>query len=112
MARHVLLVFTNPLPGQDDEYNRWYDGQHVPDVLRIPGFVGARRFRVESEAANAGGLPPTKYLAIYEVESDDIEATLKDLRSRVGTPAMVTSATVDRANTVSWAMAAFGPHGG
>lgn len=37
MARYKLVAFSNAAGGQDAEFNAWYDGQHMPDVLAIPG---------------------------------------------------------------------------
>jgi hypothetical protein len=31
------------MPGREDEFNLWYDPTHLPDVLKLPGFVSARQ---------------------------------------------------------------------
>ena len=49
----------------------WYDSIHVPDVLSTPGFVSARRYKAKDLRDGRG-----MYLAIYEILTDDIEATL------------------------------------
>ena len=41
---YYFFVFSNPVAGHEDEYNRWYDQQHAPDVVAIPGFVSAQSF--------------------------------------------------------------------
>src|SRR5271155_5226362 len=91
MAKFVYTVFSAPVAGREQEFNHWYDKQHLGDVLRVPGFVAARRFtltpRQEGEHA--------PYLALYEIESDDPMATLAELRSRAGTPAMPISPALD-----------------
>jgi hypothetical protein len=46
MATYKVHVFINPLEGRDAEFNEWYDAEHVPDVLALPGFVRAERFAV------------------------------------------------------------------
>lgn len=87
MAKHLFVVFTEAQPGRDAEFNTWYDNQHLPDVLKVPGFRAAQRYRLEPDpSAPAGG--PSKYLALYEMETDDVAATLADLTSRAGTAAM------------------------
>lgn len=76
MPRGVLVVRSRPVsPEREDEYNAWYSGVHVTELLQVPGFVSARRFRRVSE----GG---TEYLAVYEVEADDLAAPLQELRRR------------------------------
>ncbi len=91
MAKAVLLVFTRPSrPEVEDEYNRWYDEEHLADVLRVPGIAGASRFKI-SNAQRTGFDPadaPAPYLAVYEIESDDLQATLDELRSRGRTSEM------------------------
>jgi len=93
MARHHLLAFTNPVPGREEEFNRWYDERHVPDLLAVPGFVSAQRFALTD--ATGQGKPGWTYLALYELETDDPDALMRDVRSRLGTDAMPVSDTLD-----------------
>ena len=37
MATYRYLVITKPVPGQEDEYNRWYTERHLPDVVAVIG---------------------------------------------------------------------------
>ena len=83
MARHVLVALTNAADDREDEYNDWYDSTHLQDVLNVPGFVSAQRFRLS--AAQRMENPPYKYLAIYEIETDDIHKTIGALCERSGT---------------------------
>lgn len=65
----VLVVLTNPgSPEADAAYNDWYDNVHVPDVLAVPGYVSAVRYK-----AFPSWCPiPQKYLTIYDLEVDDV----------------------------------------
>jgi len=45
MAKYTFVVLTNPTSSKEAEYNEWYNKQHIPDVLNVPGFVAAQRFR-------------------------------------------------------------------
>lgn len=94
MSKYVFLVLTNTSGGRDDEFNEWYNKQHIPDVLNIPGFVAAQRFRL-ADAQMGRTESPWRYLAIYELETDDLAGALKDLTARVGTPAMVMSESLE-----------------
>lgn len=78
MARYILTVATNPVPGREDDYNRWYDEVHLAEVLAIDGFVSAERFVVDP--AGQLGAPAPRYLAIYGIESDDIDGTMAAFR--------------------------------
>jgi hypothetical protein len=61
-GRAILLVFTDLAdPRHDEEFNAWYDTQHLPDLLAMPGFLDAARY-----VATKGG---PRYLAAYELES-------------------------------------------
>ncbi len=70
MARHLLVVFTNAVEGQDDKFNAWYDDTHIPDLLAIPGVVAARRLELAPIAAEGLPAPTHRYLALYEIEGD------------------------------------------
>jgi hypothetical protein len=83
METHILLAYTECVPGTDEAFNAWYDAVHVHDVLKVPGFVSARRF--EAVPDMRGELPINRYLAIYEFETDDSEVALKDLRTAMRT---------------------------
>jgi hypothetical protein len=70
MARNLQIVFSHlPEAVTDEEFCEWYDA-HLPEILSIPGFVSAQRFRLEPVVSD--GLEPTsyRYLALYEIEGD------------------------------------------
>jgi hypothetical protein len=72
MATTVFAVHTNAVEGREDEFNDWYDDQHIPDVLAVPGFIRARRYEITDNLATP--LTKFKYFAIYEIEGDPVEA--------------------------------------
>jgi hypothetical protein len=47
----IDLVFSNPVPGMEDEFNEWYSDRHVHEIVRVPGYVSAQRFRVTRHRA-------------------------------------------------------------
>jgi hypothetical protein len=98
MAKYTFVVLTNPTPGKDAEYNRWYNEQHIPDVLQAQGFVCAQRFRLADTQMAGDNNKPYKYLALYEIETDDLQASLNDLASRRDTPEMIMSDAIDLKN--------------
>jgi hypothetical protein len=61
----MLITFMDIAPGDEAEFNRWYDGEHVAERVGIPGFVAARRY--VAEAGAEAGSP--KYLAFYEADN-------------------------------------------
>ena len=82
MPDAVLVVFSEPTEGAEDDYNDWYN-QHLTEVLDIPGFVAAQRFRV-AEGAQLDGFPPPqrRYLALYEIDGEPADP-IKILLERV-----------------------------
>jgi antibiotic biosynthesis monooxygenase (ABM) superfamily enzyme len=69
---HVFAVRASVEAGREDEFNRWYDTEHVPDVLRLfPGCLGAARYRV------ADGDGSHQYMAVYAFRSAaDLKAVI------------------------------------
>lgn len=59
----LLMVYSDVAAEHDEEYNRWYNEEHIPERLSIPGVLNAARYR-----AVAGG---PEYLACYELASPD-----------------------------------------
>jgi hypothetical protein len=77
MARGVYVVRARPVSAErEDEFNDWYDRTHVPELLAVPGFVSARRYR---RVGDDGG---AEYLAVYEIDADDLAAPVSELRRR------------------------------
>ena len=69
MAKWLLVVETNCADAaRETEFNEWYDKTHLPDVLETPGFIRATRY--ENTAPSEG---QAKFLATYEIETDDID---------------------------------------
>jgi hypothetical protein len=90
MAKYTFMVLTNPVEGQEDTNNDWYTNRHLADVLNVPGFVSAQRFKL-ADAQRGGSTQPWRYLALYQIETDDLTKTLATLSERSGTEAMVLS---------------------
>jgi len=61
--RGLLLTMTEPPAAMEEEFNAWYDTEHLAERLAITGFRSARRW-VASCAPGEG-----KYLATYELDS-------------------------------------------
>jgi hypothetical protein len=78
MPKGILYVETRPLPGYEDEYHKWYDETHLREIVAFDGIVSARRF------APVDGSGP--FVAIYEMDADDLEAAKSQLAeaSRAG----------------------------
>ncbi|ORW96591.1 hypothetical protein AWB92_06515 [Mycobacterium sp. IEC1808] len=77
MAKGIMYVESRPSsPDREQEYNTWYDEVHLPELLALDGIVSARRFRP------VDGNGP--YVAIYEIEGDDLQAVLDNMIANAG----------------------------
>lgn len=58
-ANGLLAVWTDIAPEAEQEFNQWYNTEHIPQLLGVPGFLSGRRYQaVEGEP---------RYLALYEL---------------------------------------------
>lgn len=85
--QYRLFAFTNAKPGEDDAFNDWYTNVHLADVLKLPGVVSAQRFSL-AETQYRPGSCSYQYMAVYEIDIDDIQTTFSELRRVSGTPEM------------------------
>ena len=58
----VLVVTMDVDPEDEAEFNKWYNEQHLPERMEIPGYVSARRFKLEE------GDGALTYLCIWDLE--------------------------------------------
>ena len=60
----LLMVYSDVAAEHDEEYNRWYNEEHIYERLSVPGILSAARY----EAVVNG----PKHLAVYELESVEV----------------------------------------
>ena len=91
--RQIFIALANPSDGREDDFNAWYNSQHVPDVVSIPGFKGAERFKLAIPFLDplAGG----QYLTVYDVDTNDIAALAAQVRENAVTGKTVMSDAID-----------------
>jgi hypothetical protein len=88
VADGVFLAYAAPAsPSHDAELNRWYDEQHLPDVLDLPGFTAAQRYSMSG--INMVGQPwvtENPYLTVYEhmhTDENAYGAAFGQIRERI-----------------------------
>jgi hypothetical protein len=84
VARYKLIALSNAKDGREAEFNDWYDNVHLPDMLKIPGVVSGERFTNAFPAAH-------KFVAVFDVETESLEALASEIHARAGTDRMVVS---------------------
>lgn len=65
-ANGLITVRLHTAPEHEGEFNDWYNLEHIPQVVALPGFVRARRYHCESA--------DIRYLAWYETVDEQVEA--------------------------------------
>ena len=80
---YYLLVFNQPVAGQEAEYNDWYDHQHAPDVVSVPGFVSARRYVLAEDQLRPPTLIKPRYVVIYKIVTTDLTAVYAEVGRRI-----------------------------
>ncbi|HVE25372.1 MAG TPA: hypothetical protein VNC22_08210 [Sporichthya sp.] len=61
----LMVVFSNPVVGREDEFNEWYQHVHIRDVmLRCPGARWVQRYRLAADQPPDAS-PRYRYVAVY-----------------------------------------------
>lgn len=102
MPKYNLIALTNAKPGREAEFDDWYTNVHLADVLRLPGVAAAQRFRMSDTQYRPGPFEYA-YMAVYEIEIDDIRTTLGALKAVSGTDGMPLSPALEDQRMV-WIM--------
>ena len=72
MPRGIIYLETRPVsPDREEDYHNWYNDTHLAEIVSVEGIVSARRF------APMDGNGP--YIAIYELDCDDLDAVVQRL---------------------------------
>jgi hypothetical protein len=62
----MLVVTVDIDPSQDEEFGKWYDEVHLPDILSCDGFVAAWRFRSPDSDQSP------RYVSCYQINSKEV----------------------------------------
>jgi hypothetical protein len=76
-AEGLLLFAMNVKPEFEEEFNEWYNKEHIPNISAVQGVLCARRFRATSSSH--------KYVALYHLVSPDL-VNSPELKAAVDTP--------------------------
>lgn len=63
-AKALFVACGDVPPEHEQEFNRWYDEEHIPLLCKVPGVLGARRFFA------AAGSP--RYVALYDLADEGV----------------------------------------
>lgn len=81
MTKGILAIFNDVAAGRDAEFDAWFQGEHLPERLAVPGFLFGRRHKAISGSA--------AYSNFYLVESPAV-LTSKAYLERLDNPTPMT----------------------
>ena len=68
---HLFVVQLDIPAEHEAEFNRVYDTEHFPSLMKVPGVLNGARYRLEH--STVPGMQ--RYLTIYEIESPAVLAS-------------------------------------
>jgi len=94
MAKSLLLAWASPASQESAaEFEEWYEGTHIPQVrAAIPSISAVARYALADPVSGETG---TSYLAIYELDDDDVPAAAGALQEAVTSGRMQMTAAMD-----------------
>ncbi|MFN3233671.1 MAG: hypothetical protein ACE363_16145 [Alphaproteobacteria bacterium] len=93
MEKHLVIIKSNAVAGREADYEAWYNNIHLGEVLQVPGFLTGQQYRTPP---SPDGSPPShSHTAVFEVESDDITATLTQLGEEFASGRMTATDALD-----------------
>ena len=70
--RYLVMDYANPTTGKETEFEAAMN-QRIKDVLALPGWMAAQRYRLAPSAAGRGGRPnKPQFLTMWETEGRDV----------------------------------------
>lgn len=77
--RTLLVVLSDIRQELEADYMQWYDDEHIPQRLAVPGFLRAARFQAGPPVFSGSlAMPeqaPPRHLAVYEMTSPKVLAS-------------------------------------
>ncbi len=73
-AQYVFIVGHDVPDNRHKEFNAWYDTEHTPALMSVPGFLSIRRYKMaenDPPITHKGGVL-SQYLTIWELESEGV----------------------------------------
>lgn len=72
-TKFTMVVGHDVPKNRHQEFNAWYNTEHIPALMSVPGFRAVRRFRLDEKQVppmtDSGGTV-SQYLTIWDIESE------------------------------------------
>ncbi|KAG9220576.1 hypothetical protein CCMSSC00406_0004032 [Pleurotus cornucopiae] len=83
----ICIAMMEPSVEGEDEFNKWYEEEHISLLSKAPGWIRSRRFKLVREIQLPGkedAGPKLKYLALHELQNKAVMDTPEWIHA--GTP--------------------------
>lgn len=67
-APYIYVVQMDIPEEYEVEFNRVYDSEHVPELVKVPGVRSGHRYKVDTSTRS----DTPRYMAIYELDSAEV----------------------------------------
>jgi hypothetical protein len=86
MAKTLLMVESKPAaPALVEEYHNWHEQTHIPEMLKVAGFLSARRWRADDGES---------FITLYEIDAD-VDTARANLKAALQSGQMSRSLAVE-----------------
>ncbi len=68
-APYIFVAQMDVEPDKEETFNRIYDEEHVPSLLKVPGVRTCYRYAL----VNSSNDQTPRYLAVYELDSPEVK---------------------------------------
>jgi len=106
---YVLMVFSNPIAGKEAAYNDFYEHHHMPDVVSVPGFVRAQRFKLAAPQLRNSPNPPADYMVFYNITTDYLAGVFAEVDYRLTSGVTKLQPVMDMHSMAAQTFVALGP---
>src|SRR5262245_18681552 len=85
LERYAYLVMSDPFPGREFDFNDGYQNMHMGDLVQLPGWTGAQRFRLVPDVVprNVQPLYRRGNLIIWDQEGADLDKLRRDANAAI-----------------------------
>ena len=113
VPKYRMLKFSNPVAGQEERYNEWYNRKQIPEnLIAVKGMVSAERFRYIAPGPGASNTryAPCGYLAVYRIDSDDPDTLVTVFDQARAAGYLHPDPSYDMTTGVGWYFEVLGPN--
>ncbi|KAJ6607483.1 hypothetical protein B0H10DRAFT_2071477 [Mycena sp. CBHHK59/15] len=76
-SRYVVAVSLEVKPEHEDDFNKWYNQEHMDLLSKVPGWKRGRRYAIvdSNQRGELTNKPISKYLALHELDNNGFAET-------------------------------------